>query len=74
MGGGSSGGEEEGGSGFATGWAEPTWLGWHWCEEGTQRDPLFGVYRLSEVGEHLPLLGVFISFSFIGMYVASAER
>ena len=45
-----------------------------WCEEGTQRDPLFGVYRLSEVGEHLLLLGLFISFSFIRMYVASAER
>lgn len=73
-GGGSSGGAEERGSGSVTGWAEPTWLGWRWYEEGTQRDPLFGVYGLSEVGERLQLLGLFTSFSFIRMYVASAKR
>lgn len=44
------------------------------AEEGTQRDPLFGVYGLSGVGEHLLLLGLGISLSFIWMYVASAER
>ena len=70
MGGGSSGGEEEGVRGLSLGGQNPR----GWCEEGTQRDPLFGVYRLSEVGEHLLLLGLFISFSFIRMYVASAER
>lgn len=44
------------------------------AEEGTQCDPLSGVYRLSEVGENLRLLGLCVSLGFIRMYVASAER
>lgn len=51
------------------------WLG---CgaggEEGIRRDPLFGVKELSEIGEHLLLLVLVVSFLVIRMYVASAER
>lgn len=42
------------------------------AEEGTERDPLSGVYGLSEVGENL-WLGA-LRFGFIRIYVASAER
>lgn len=44
------------------------------AEEGTQRDPLSGVYGLSEVGENLWLSGLCVSLGSIRMYVASAER